>query len=469
MRNVLVAVHLDSFFTNLFPVACALRDLGACRPVMHFPVPYGRWREDARRCREAGLAVACGSDERALSVAPPPARPTGAKALAKEFLRPSWRLVRDSFPFQAVWLLRRMVAIRRLIRRERIGVLLLGADVVHYDTAAYVRAAHLEGVPALVAAGWMIHQDENAEAFRFDPALQAGRLGNRLAAWAFPRWLYRYKGSGLVRLPSGHIWARELLGIAPPLPWVLHSGHADRILVESEAALEACRREGLPAGQVALVGGILHDAMRRVLDDPAARRRDLCARLGLADPDRPLLLWAMPPDEFYRPGGRPECVFPDHHQVVGHFLRLAGSLACWNVVFSLHPSIGGGVRERMAAAGAAVWDGHTADAVPLCDLFVASGSTTVQWAALCGRPIIDYDVYRYRQDDYRGMAGRLATEDLGEFEAILRRLAADDGERARLAAASAAGASRWGVLDGQAGRRIAERIEQEAGRWEGRR
>lgn len=467
MRNALVAVHLDSFFTNLFPVACALRDLGSCRPVMHFPVPYGRWRDDARRCREAGLEVSGWTEGAEAPLRPSPAGAAGGTARAKAILRPFWRRMRDSFPFQAVLLQRRIAAIRRLIRRERIGVVLLGADVAHYDTAAYVRAAHLERVPALVVAGWMIHQDENAEAFRFEPSLQAGRLGNRLAAWAFPRWLYRYRGTELVRLPSGHIWAREMLGIAPPLPWVLHSGYSDCILVESEAALQSCWREGLPEHQVALVGGILHDSMRRLLEDPAARRVELCARLGLADPGRPLLLWAVPPDEFYRPGGRPECVFPDHRQVVDHFVRLGGSLAGWNVVFSLHPSIGSAVRERMAAAGAAVWDGHTAEAVPLCDLFVASGSTTVQWAALCGRPIIDYDVYRYRQDDYRGMAGRLATEDLDEFEAILRRLTADDGERAALAAASAGGAGRWGVLDGLAGQRIAERIAQEAGRWEG--
>ncbi len=33
--------------------------------------------------------------------------------------------------------------------------------------------------------------------------------------------------------------------------------------------------------------------------------------------------------------------------------------------------------------------------VPLCSLYVASVSATIRWAIACGKPVVNYDVYRF--------------------------------------------------------------------------
>lgn len=424
---------------------------------MHFPMPYVRVGEDAALCRLNGLALtghvpapAFVSDGRA-----------GPGSALRSALRPAWRRVRDSFPVQAVSLVRRVMAARSLIRRERVSCVLLGADVVHYDTAVYIQAAHREGVPAIVVAGWMIHQDENAEAFRYEPSLSMARLSNRITAALLPRWSYRYKGVPLLRLPAGHIWARELLGLAPPLPWVLHSGGADRILVDSEFTRAACLREGLPDVRVRMVGAAVHDRMHRVFAEPEKIRTEVMRRLGIPDRGLPLLVWALPPDEFYRTGGRPGCPFPHHRSLVTCFATLAAAVSGWQPVFCPHPSIPAAVREAAGGTGVPVWPGHTAELIPLCSLFVASGSTTVQWAAACGKPVLDYDVYHYGQRDYAGMAGRIAVDDQEEFERQLARLTGDADALSCLTTASRCERHCWGDIDGGAAARLAAAVDAE--------
>jgi hypothetical protein len=341
-----------------------------------------------------------------------------------------------------------------MIRDERAALLVLGGDIVHYDTAAFIKAAHEENIPAVVVAGWMVHQDENAEAFGYDRAYQCSSWPNRAAALLYPRWSYEYKGRRLLRLPAARLLAREWLGIAPPKPWTLHSGHADAIAVESQATRAACLREGLPAAKIHVTGTNNHDVMAGFLSDAARRKSELCAELGLPEAERPLLVCALPPDEFYRPGGRPECDFRSHEQVVEFWIKTLTAVAGWNVVVSLHPSLLFEKLQPLERFGARIARRHTAELVSLCDVFVASVSTTIQWATACRKPVINYDVYRYRQTDYAEMGGMVTVEEQAEFQDVVTRVTSNAAYRDELAAKQAACSEHWGLLDGHAGDRL---------------
>ena len=65
---------------------------------------------------------------------------------------------------------------------------------------------------------------------------------------------------------------------------------------------------------------------------------------------------------------------------------------------------------------------RTSELVPLCDLYVASVSSTIRWAIACGKPVINYDVYRYRYTDFLNLEGVLVIEEQNEFREIVQRL-----------------------------------------------
>jgi hypothetical protein len=81
-------------------------------------------------------------------------------------------------------------------------------------------------------------------------------------------------------------------------------------------------------------------------------------------------------------------------------------------------------------------------------------SSTIRWAVACGKPVITYDVYRYRYTDYLGLKGVITIEEQELFLDLLRRMATESGFRNEIAEFQRADAPRWGNLDGRAGERI---------------
>lgn len=448
-RRVLIAVHLDSFFSYLFDIARMLAGSDDYEPIVLFARPYRGIPRDAQRCRDAGIRC-LGADAAAINGKPvrgfvrklAPWAMAPADAVRKRVL--------DSVPMQLADLRRRQLAIERLLEGEHISLLVLGGDIVHYDTAVYVKAAAARHVPSVIVAGWMAQKTENAKAFRAEPSMQLDRLSNLVVGTLFPEWVLEQDGKALIRLPAGQVVARRLLGLAPPSPWTLHSGHADAIALPSEAELELCVAEGLPPRQLRLTGAISHDVMWRARQDANALRREL----GFADPDRPLLLSALPPNELARTGGRPECEFADYPALVDAWIAALRRARGWNLLVSLHPSALREDHAHLEGDGVRLARRPTAELMPLCDVFVAAQSATIAWAAACGRPIIDYDVYRYRHIEYAGIRGLVAVSDRDTFAAAIERIASDAAYREELRGAQAADAEHWGRIDGRAGERL---------------
>jgi len=109
---------------------------------------------------------------------------------------------------------------------------------------------------------------------------------------------------------------------------------------------------------------------------------------------------------------------------------------------------------HLEATGVTIASEPISSLIPRCDVFVASVSATIQWAIACGKPVINYDVYRYRYPDYLGVGGIVAMETAAEFRAALERVTGDDRYRDELAERQRRHAPEWGVLDGHAGDRL---------------
>lgn len=435
-RVALLVVHTNTYFSNLLPIARLLARSGAYEPQFLFANAYPMLPRDEAICLAEGFMF-----EIAASRSPP-----------------SWpvRVARYRLRNNPVYTLGKLAttirALRRSLQRKNVGLMILPADN-RYDLAAYVKAAHEEGIPAVVVPAFMAAADEWAQFVAGDPDHDAERLANRVTATVYPRWAHTYQDKPLLAQPASEVVARQLLGIAPPSPWTLHSGHADAIAVESEAMRQYCLVEGVPARQLVLTGSMDHDRMHERANEADALREALYRRLGMPA-GRPMLLTALPPDQLYG-RGRPQCDFQDYGGLVRFWLQSLAAGDTFNVVISLHPSV---KRETMAYVedwGAKIVGDNVSTVIPLCEAYVASVSATIQWAIACGKPVLNYDVYRYRYPDYVGVRGVLNVEEQGAFVGCVKRLC-DPQYREELRAKQAQDAKYWGVLDGKAGERLLE-------------
>ena len=257
-----------------------------------------------------------------------------------------------------------------------------------------------------------------------------------------------YKGRRFLRTSYAKIIAVEQLNLTPPNPWLLNSGYADAIAVESDAMQDYYKAAGIPAGQLVTTGSMTDDVMTKVAAEAAQRRQALADRLGL-QAERPLLLCALPPDQ--NTYDRPGCEFENFDDLVGFWGDCLAEVKDWNVVVRPHPKTASERVDLLRRRGLAVSYDDTASLVPLCDLYVASVSATIRWAIACGKPVINYDVYQYGYEDYRGVKGVQLVNLRTEFREALCGITGNATRRAELVEFQRRDSGRWGLLDGSSG------------------
>jgi hypothetical protein len=362
--------------------------------------------------------------------------------------------------FERVWLiaverdkiLRRYTLCDEVFSRQNYTTIVMCEDNIEFDTAAWILAARQRGIRSIIVPYTVANTVELTEAYVFNEPLQLkASLANRAFARWFPKWAAHHKGRSFLRTNVAKIAAVELLGLAPPNPFLLNSGAADAIAVESVAMHDYYSEAGIPAGQLVMTGTLVDDLMFEVKADAASRRRALLEENGLPL-DRPILLCAFPPDQgvFDRPG----CDFRDFDDMIEYWGGRLGEVKGWNVIVARHPKTRPGRLDALCQFGLTLTDRDTASIVPLCDLYVASVSATIRWAIACGKPVINYDAYRLDFQDYPGIEAVMWSNTRDEFERMLRQATSDTAHFARLQAAQQREAPRWGFHDGRSGRRL---------------
>ena len=486
-KRALLVVHTNTFFIELFNAGQILIHSTVYKPVIYFSISYPTVQQDMARCQAPGLEVI---DFQGQPFAPTPAigdteipsiPPTsGWKTALKQHFPKKWverlsilnskrhRCIyqwrRSSFLYQYRLLKKRRSQVKAFLRRVQAEVLILGGDMVGYDTAVYIQAAHALKIPAMIVSSTMDNGQAQAESYFPDPKHSLRPLMNRFAGRLYPHWVRDWRGKKLIRMPWGRVLAMEWLGLAPPLPWVAGSGSADAIAVESEAMVQFYTAAGLPRRQLVNTGSLTDDMLAAAAQEAPARKAALCRELGLPA-DRPMLLSALPPDQLYMLGGRPQCDFQTYPALVEFWVRSLAALKGWNIVVLLHPSVPYEDMRYIEDWGVKIARQPTAEVVPLCDLYVTSVSSTIRWAIACGKPVVNYDVYRYHYEGFMHVKGVLYTEEQAGFEELLARLTTDSAFLQQIAQAQAQAAPDWGFLDGRTGQRMLHLLDSLIGKY----
>lgn len=458
-RPVLCAVYTAGHFVELARLVRLLRRTGAYTPTVWFAWPYQGMGRDIRTCAEENIPTIEDRTGSAVVVPgesePAPDPGSGFGRVAR-WARGAGRFV--PFPASAAlatyrqWQQLRLA--QRLVGQLRPACVVVASD--DYDTAVLIRAAHQLGVPSVVLPFTVADATEPAEALYHDRRHSMDRWDNRIVGAIFPRWTIWHRGRWLLRMPAPQVVAKQVWGLAPPLPWQLNSGQADALAVESEFMLDYYVRRGIPRTRLTETGSLADDTLAAGMAESGSRRAELCAQLNLP-PDRPLVVCAMPPDQFSLSG--PQTDFADYGEMLQFWIRTLAAFGWCNVIVKLHPRAPDAIVHEVERGGLKVTQWDTAALVPLCDVFVASVSATIRWALACGKPVVNYDAYRLRFTDYADAPGVLHVEERDGFVAVLRRLLVDEEHRATVAARQRADAGRWGRLDGRSGERVLACIE----------
>ncbi len=337
-----------------------------------------------------------------------------------------------------------------VIAKIRPSLVLLPEDNVNYGTGALIRAAETAGIPSVVIPFTLVNPREPAEAFFNRIEYQMCALGNRLVSRYRPRWKHTHKGRTLVRMPWYWAAARELHGLAPPRPWYYNSGNAAAIALESEEARRVYLGYGFPKKQLVVTGNLRMDELASHLRRAPERRARLLEELGMPA-DRRLILCALTVDLV---GERPGCGFTTYDDLVKHWISTLTSLPNTNVIVNLHPSL---TPERMSFVerfGCRIVRDDVSHLIPLCDIYNVCVSATTVMAIACGKPVVNYDVYRFHYDDFDRARGVVTVSRPADFARIMKQLVTDSAFYDDLAQRQQSVAAEWGMLDGCVGDRL---------------
>jgi hypothetical protein len=470
VRRVLFYVFYPSTFNVMFRAARLLADTGRYQPILFFDLQAPSPAQLAA-CRDAGFRCLSPSGEEVQAAADDAGAPGTrrqdriAQALAT-FRQALPGVAREllELPFEVLRAGRQLAHLRKriqleqaLLEREQIACVVLPGESVGYGTPMMVEAARRLGARCVVIPYAFATPADLAVDLGRDWLFGAERWANRLLVRRHPRWAYVHQGKPLVRLPASQAFPMEWLGLAPPQPWVLHSGHADSVLVENEYTRDLYLRTGIPAERLLETGSLSDDLAGRALADAPALRERVTAEAGLP-PGRPTIVFSIYDWDYLIARYRPKD-FPNTEALNRFWLESLRALEGWNVIVSPHPFVREEQLRDVESPSVRISRRPIEELIAICDLYVVCASATTRTAVACGKPVIDHDVFAFRYGHWSEAAGVVVVESKSDFAAALRRATSDPAYLASLAEEQRKLAPRFGRMDGRAGQRTLGAID----------
>lgn len=464
-KTVLIVVHTNTWFTEMYRVAELLLRSNRFKPIIHFAYRYPTSEADSAKLKQNGIEFA--ESQMAFQ------NQYMLEKIIAKFLDIFFRIIRSgrfvfitrhfSFAFlvldSAIKSISEIFFYRKIIRSTHADLIVLAGDLVGYSTPEIVRAAHSEKKPCIIIPSTMSDGTEQAEAYFFDSNYSCDKFFNRLAGRLWPKWKKLHKGKWMTRLPADQLYAKQLLGLAPPLPWVSSSTRADAIAVESRAMKDYYLRCGIEASLLRETGTLANDYLANAMKNRQVLKSKLTRDLGL-DLNKKIILTALPPDSLYMTGGRPECEFKTYKELTTFWIRTLSQADQFNIVVSLHPSVDIEDFRYLESHNVKISKLSIVDVIPLCDVFVASVSSTIRWAIACSKPVVNYDVYLYRYVDFSGVKGVVYLDLSKQFLKTILKINNDKNYLEFLNKEIQTEASYWGTLDGHEGSRILQLFDK---------
>ena len=362
----------------------------------------------------------------------------------------------------------RKSSIQNIIRENNIDSILIAESGSGDESgpgdggSVFVRIANDESIPIFTIPIFKWSARAHAEIYLTSKNRQVKGLSNRLIEFFFPNWVYCHKGVKMIRVFPDLLLALEFLRMSPPNPWMMINNNEVAIALDSIITYDFYSQEGVEKDKMVVVGAPEHDIMYNVQQDAKRLKSELCQRLNISA-DLPIILTPLPQPHYIE--GRPECDFQIYEEMVEFWLKSLGSIKGYNVIVSLHPSHTiltdkSNYWNYIEQWGVKICREDIASLIPLCDLFVAAGSSTIPWALACSKPVINYDIYRYFNSGYQPFPGIITIQEQHEFLEVLRKMTSSQDYYKKIADKHMLCAKKWGTVDGMATVRLLDLFDK---------
>lgn len=343
-----------------------------------------------------------------------------------------------------------------LIRLKSIQVIALTETCPTYDAPAYAAAAKRTGIKLITNVGSRDNPNSYAETYKTDRGLTQRSCGNVLIGLLLPKWVYAYEGKRILRARISEIVAQEILGIASPQPWNTIGSLEDRVFVENELDKVFYEKYGVKGSRISVTGSGRQDILTGFNLRAEVIKKEVCGELGF-DSSRGIILCALPQTHWI--SGRPEAEYQSHPEMIAAWVDALMAQSEFNVIITLHPSMPADKFKYIENARLKISRRSSFELIGICSLFVAGPSTITSLAISAGKPIVNYDVYRYTETAmywlrFAEAEGVVTVLSHNDFADAVYKFATDVKYLAEMTRRQERCAKQWGILDGRAAERI---------------
>lgn len=334
----------------------------------------------------------------------------------------------------------KLCEIEALYSQMQFDLIILAEENIFLSTFLYTRTAKGK-IPIIVYPFTIPNPQEliNASFSSWPINSFVGRVVRLLGG----RWVFSDGDRIHILLHPGRWIILFAVGGLPKSPWILNSEDSEYVLIESRRMMQLYSRLGFPERKLKLTGSINDD----ILFSGNSKEK-----IGIKE--RPLILVSLPPDQFPVSGAE----FESYSEMLKSVLELyLPYKERFRFVFCKHPRLELEV-EGLVNIHFEVASDSVIHLLPQAHLYIATVSATIRWAIASGVPVINYDFFRYRYDDYKGIDGVVHVFDRHTLESVLTELLLNSENYSKLKSSQVAESPFWGELDGQSGSRLSEVI-----------
>ncbi len=263
-------------------------------------------------------------------------------------------------------------------------------------------------IPVVVAPLWVAGKEELIEASIGVPVSRRQHVVGRVIAIFSQKYLHRrdFDSKKILATTWDNIICQFLFRCSPKKPWVLHDGRSTVIAIESKGMFEAAVASGLDPNKMQITGSVFHDLMASAKNKLSIKPEVTAAEVAVR------ILVAIPPDMFYLRGIK-GLEYESYLHVISHWFSLLESLENVKVTYCLHPSA---LEMNLPLKEIEVSKEPIEILIPEHDLFIASISSTIQWALSAGLFVVDFDLYKYHYPTYLSESRVKTCHTIAEFE-----------------------------------------------------
>jgi len=238
----------------------------------------------------------------------------------------------------------------------------------------------------------------------------------------------------------------------PVNPWVLGGGLVSTVLADGEDARKRYIVHGCSPDKITITGHPSHDSLLCTYNNRDNVKKKVCEKYNIVL-EKKIVIVSLP-----QLAEHDLLPWKEHWAEIHYICRVLSSLDA-TILASLHPKMKAELYQFIENEyGVTIVHERLKDVLPIADIFLATFSSTVQWAILCKIPTIVFDFYDLNYDVYNWAKSLAVIDEKSKFEDYLKRMVGDDKALARKKKQATDDALMISPFDGNCTGRIIEQI-----------